>query len=334
MLKHELEIADIVVKIKDLKADTVGLQFPEGLKVHAVKVARQIENETGATVIISADPCYGACDVADVDMGTSVDVLVHFGHRPLPIDYDVPVIFVDASSNIDVIGCVQSAMGLLEGYKRIGLVTTTQHLHLLDEVADFLKQNGKEIVMNQGAGTVRGQVLGCNFSAIKNIDADAFLYVGSGNFHALGIKLFTDKPVVIADPYLGEAREIDEFTDRILRIRSARIAKAMDAEKFGIIVSSKKGQSRLELAKTLKNMLKQEGKEGFILFMDDVSPNLLLPFMDLDAFVMTACPRIAIDDSKMYKKPLLTPQELEIAIGKRKWEDYEIDEIRYVSDKE
>jgi 2-(3-amino-3-carboxypropyl)histidine synthase len=31
----------------------------------------------------------------------------------------------------------------------------------------------------------------------------------------------------------------------------------------------------------------------------------------------------------MYKKPLLTPSELEIAIGKRKWEDYEIDEITY-----
>jgi 2-(3-amino-3-carboxypropyl)histidine synthase len=135
--------------------------------------------------------------------------------------------------------------------------------------------------------------------------------------------------VVVADPYLGEAREIDEFTDRILRIRSARIAKAMDAERFGIIVSSKKGQSRLELAKTLKNMLREEGKEGYILFIDDVSPNALLPFMDLDAFVMTACPRIAIDDSKMYKKPLLTPQELEIAIGRRKWENYEIDEIKY-----
>ncbi len=76
-------------------------------------------------------------------------------------------------------------------------------------------------------------------------------------------------------------------------------------------------------------MLKEDGREGFILLLDDVSPNILLPFMDLDAFVMTACPRIAIDDSAMYKKPLLTPQELEIAIGKRKWEDYEMDEIKY-----
>lgn len=326
---HELDIGDVIEKINELKADIVGLQFSEGLKVHAIKVAKQIELGTGATVIISADPCYGACDVADVDMGDSVDVIVHFGHRPLPIDYDLPVIFVDARSNIDLLGCIGSAMGFLEGYNKIGLVTTTQHLHLLDEVADFLEQNGKKILINEGAGTTRGQVLGCNFSAIKDIDADAFLYVGSGNFHALGIKLFTHKPVVVADPYLGDAREIDEFADRILRIRSARIAKAMEAERFGIIVSSKRGQSRLELAKNLKNMIKEEGKEGFILFLDDVSPNLLLPFTELDAFVMTACPRIAIDDSKMYKKPLLTPQELEILFKRRKWEDYEIDEIKY-----
>ena len=329
MSNHELEIDRVVAKINELKAETVGLQFPEGLKVHAIKVARQIEHETGATVIISADPCYGACDVADDDMNDSVDVLVHFGHRPLPINYDLPVIFVDARSNMEVLECVGNAMSLLEGYRRIGLVTTTQHLHLLDDIADFLEQNGKDVLISEGVGTTRGQVLGCNFSAIKNIDADAFLYVGSGNFHALGIKLFTDKLVVVANPYLGEAREIDDFADRILRIRSARIAKAMDAERFGIIVSSKKGQSRLELAKSLKNMLEEEGREGYILFFDDVSPDLLLPFMDLDAFIMTACPRIAIDDSKMYKKPLLTPKELEITLGRRKWEDYEIDEIKY-----
>ena len=329
MSNHELEIVDVIKKIKDLKAEKVGLQFPEGLKVYAIKIARQIEQETGAIVIISADPCYGACDVADVDMRDSVDVLVHFGHRPLPIDYDLPVIFVDARSNMDVLGCVRSSICLLEGYEKIGLVTTIQHLHLVNEVADFLEQNGKEILMDKGSGTTKGQVLGCNFSAIKNLDADAFLYIGSGNFHALGIKLFTDKTVIVADPYLGDARVIDEFADRILRIRSARIAKAMDAKRFGIIVSTKKGQSRLELAKYLKNMLKDVDREGFILLLDDVSPDLLIPFMDLDAFVMTACPRIAIDDSEMYKKPLMTPQELEIAIGKRKWEDYEIDEIKY-----
>ena len=42
---------------------------------------------------------------------------------------------------------------------------------------------------------------------------------------------------------------------------------------------------------------------------------------------MTACPRIAIDDSAMYKKPVITPQELEIVLGLRDWDDYLMDEI-------
>ena len=75
------------------------------------KLPAQIEQETGALVIISADPCYGACDVADMDMADSVDVLVHFGHRPLPLDYVIPIIFVDAYSNMDLLVCVKKFYG-------------------------------------------------------------------------------------------------------------------------------------------------------------------------------------------------------------------------------
>ena len=98
MLNYDLDIDRVVDRIKKINALTVGLQFPEGLKTNAVDIARTIENSTDATVIISADPCYGACDVADIDFGAAVDLLIHFGHRPLPIDYDLPVMFVDARS--------------------------------------------------------------------------------------------------------------------------------------------------------------------------------------------------------------------------------------------
>jgi 2-(3-amino-3-carboxypropyl)histidine synthase len=329
MLRYEFEIGRIVKKIREKNVKTVGLQFPEGLKIYATEVARQIEDQTDAVVLISGDPCYGACDVVDTEMNGAADLVVHFGHTPLPLNYDVPVLFVDAHSNVDLIKSLDGALDLLEGYEKIGLVTTTQHLYLLKKMTEFLENHGKTVVMKKGRGTQKGQVLGCNFSAIKELDVDAFLYVGTGNFHSLGIKLFTDKPVIIADPYMGKARNIDEFADRILRIRFARIAKAMDAKNFGIIVSSKKGQSRLDLAQALKKTIHKMGMEAFVIMLDDVSPELLTPFRDLDAFVMTACPRIAIDDSKMYKKPLLTPQELEIVLGIRNWDDYEMDEIKY-----
>jgi len=31
----------------------------------------------------------------------------------------------------------------------------------------------------------------------------------------------------------------------------------------------------------------------------------------------------------MYKKPLITPQELEIVLNKREWENYQLDEILF-----
>ena len=49
--------------------------------------------------------------------------------------------------------------------------------------------------------------------------------------------------------------------------------------------------------------------------------------LGFDAYVSTACPRIAVDDVAMYDKPLLTPQELEIVLGVRKWENYVFDQM-------
>ena len=125
---------------------------------------------------------------------------------------------------------------------------------------------------------------------------------------------------------LGRSRDIEEFYDRILRIRFARITKAKKAKSFGIVISSKKGQLRFDLAIRLKKIINEYGFEAQILNMDFISPDRMLPF-NLDAYVMTACPRIAIDDSAMYKKPVLTPQELQIVLGIRDWDDYLMDEI-------
>ena len=324
-----MDLDKVIRKINSKNVRNVGLQFPEGLKMQAVTIAREIEEECDVNVIISGDPCFGACDVSDYKMKDSVDLIVHFGHTPLPIRYEVPTVFIEAFANIDVKKDFKKCLESLKDYSRIALVTTTQHLHLLNEMKDFLEDNGKEVVLGSSKSTRKGQVLGCNFSSIKNLDADVFLFIGSGNFHPLGIYLFTKSPVYALDPYNNELREMTDYADRILRIRFARITKAREAKKWGIIVSSKEGQYRLELAKQIKKLLKDSGMEGFVIMVDNVNPDVLLPYFDLDAFVVTACPRIAIDDSQMYKKPLITPQELEIVLNKREWENYQLDEILF-----
>ncbi|KZX15689.1 putative diphthamide synthesis protein [Methanobrevibacter cuticularis] len=324
-----MDLKRVIKKIKKVNAKTVGLQFPEGLKTQAITVARAIQKETEVNVIISGDPCFGACDVSDMRMNGGIDLIVHYAHTPLPIKYDVPTLFIEAYSKVKVEETLNNALEYLKDYSKIALATTTQHLHLLDEIKDHLEDNGKEIVLGSSKSTKRGQVLGCNFSSIKNLDAEAYLFIGSGNFHPLGIHLFTNAPVISADPYSGEARDISDFADKILRIRFARILKAKEAKKWGILISSKEGQHRIELAKEIKKTLEDDGMEGFLILLDNINPDALLPYMDLEAFVVTACPRIAIDDSQMYKKPIITPQELEIVLNKRDWESYQLDEILF-----
>ena len=52
-----------------------------------------------------------------------------------------------------------------------------------------------------------------------------------------------------------------------------------------------------------------------------------LDAFNLDAWVSTACPRIAIDDHATFSKPVITPVELDVVLGARKWEEYAFDEI-------
>lgn len=329
MSMYNMDVERVIKKINSRNARTVGLQFPEGLKMQAVKLAKKIEEETNATVIISGDPCFGACDVSDSKMKGIVDLVIHYGHTALPLKYEVPVYFVEAFSNVRIKPILDECLEKIEDYSKIALVTTTQHLHVLNEIKDYLEDNGKEVVLGSSKSTRKGQVLGCNFSSIKNLDAEIYLFIGSGSFHPLGIYLFTKSPVLALDPYNGEIREMDDFADRILRIRFARITKAKEAKKWGIIVSSKEGQYRMNLAKAIKKELEDLKMEAYIIMVDNVNPDILLPYMDLEAFVVTACPRIAIDDSQMYKKPLITPQELEIVLNKREWEKYQLDEILF-----
>ena len=63
MKGFDFEEERIKQEIVKLGAKRVLLQLPEGLKPEGPRLATLVE-KTGALPIISADPCYGACDLA------------------------------------------------------------------------------------------------------------------------------------------------------------------------------------------------------------------------------------------------------------------------------
>ena len=189
------------------------LQFPEGLKQKALEHAKILEAK-GDEVFISASPTFGACDLAiDEAKNIKADKLVHFGHGEFhKADFNVEYVPYEMSASLEILN---DTLPLLSQYKRIGLVTTIQHVHQLSDIKKFYETNGKIIIIGRPYGFAKeqGQILGCDIGSAATIDreVDAFVYFGGGVFHPLGAVLATTKPFVVAEPYTNRVDVMDEI---------------------------------------------------------------------------------------------------------------------------
>lgn len=322
---YDLDLDRALDLIKKSRAKIVGVQIPEGLKRMATAVAKEIEVKTDAEVIVSGDPCYGACDV-DLDLCRAADLVIHIGHSKM-LEGDQlhdKVVYVEARMRADVKEAVENAADLLST-RRVGVVTTVQHVHRMEEIVEVLETRGIEAVVRSGGDRTRypGQVLGCNYEAARNMDVEEYLFVGTGQFHPLGVALATKKRVVAADPVTGNVSVVDALP--MLKRRYGAIARAGDAERIAVLVSKKPGQKRMDLAKKMAALGEEHGKKMVLVYLDRVEPDVLVN-LGVDAAVCTACPRIALDDQTKYPVPILTPPEFEVLMGERKG-DYFLDEV-------
>ena len=332
---YDIDLEEAVKKINKNSYKRVLIQIPEGLKTHFKKFVDFIEEKTHTKIIISADPCFGACDIPNFKLGNlSVDFIIQIGHTSISNikNLQIPTLFINAISNLDVTKVIEKAIPIIKG-KKVGLASTAQHIHMLDKAKKILVDKNFQPIIGKGDSRIElnGQIIGCNFSSAKSIadKIDTFLFIGSGNFHPLGLILSTKKQVIACDPYTNEVREkeLEDLKDMILRQRYGAIARSKDARVFGIIIGTKLGQQRIELAYKIKEKLESKQKKSYIFSLDNFSPSYLEGFRDIDCFVSTACPRIAIDDYMQYKVPIITPVELDILLNIKRWEDYQFDEI-------
>jgi 2-(3-amino-3-carboxypropyl)histidine synthase len=298
--------------------------LPEGLKAEGPRLASTAER-IGVEAIVSADPCYGACDLAVQEAESlGADLLVHFGHTEMTPQQRVPIIYIEAKTAISVKPAVKKALALLKPWKNVGLATTVQNVDMLGEARSTLLEAGKSVAVGD-AGRLKyaGQVTGCDYSNVTAImkDVEAFLFVGGGRFHAIGVALATSKPTVAADPYQQRAFRLDNEVQRVLKQRYASIHEAEKAEHFSILIGLKSGQKRMDEALQLKERLTQKGKKATLFAAREITPEIMIQFPTVDAFVNTACPRIALDEASKFHKPMLTPNETLVVLGELKWEE-------------
>jgi len=309
------------------------IKMPDGLYSISTEISDFLSS-MGIETIISANPCYGACDFCDGIEGMGIDKIIYIGEAEMPYlrkKYPVETSFLEIHSKFDVTDSVKKAIPLLEG-KRIGITSITPYIHQMKKCIKILEEYGFVAVIGKKSRRTAydGQILGCDLTAGTSIagSVDSFLYVGDGFFHPLGLSLSTKRTVVMADPSQGKTMkdEIREVREKVMKKRYALISNSMDKNRVGIIIGEKLGQKRVELAHEMKKLAEEKGMNAYLISSNNLSPDRL-DYMNVDFYVSTSCPRVAMDDFAGYGKPMLTPIEFEILVGEREWEKYEFDQI-------
>jgi 2-(3-amino-3-carboxypropyl)histidine synthase len=325
---YQLEEAKIIEEIRRRGAKRVLLQMPEGLKPLGFRLAELLEEKTGVEILVSGDPCYGACDLAlGPKAHVEADLLVHLGHAEIPGEFtEEDVLYVEARSDASIDEIMEQAASMLSAEHTVGLASNIQHIHQIDKAKEILERHGKSVVIGRASGWLRypGQVLGCDYGSVRAIaeKVDAIVVLSGGDFHAIAIPLATGKRTIVVDPFQQTAKDMTETCRRLLRKRWMSIERFRETKRVGVIVGLKSSQMNIALARRLRQLLKANGKSPIMLCASEVIPETLDSFTDLEAYVEVSCPRISTDDQERYRKPILNPEELMIAIGKKSWEDY------------
>ncbi len=306
----------------------VVLQVPAGLVRDAAELAGRLRDALGVAVDLAARPCFGACDPPTADEAPRADAAIVLGHAPIPnVRSPRATFFVELRSpggDPEALARVVQAAGLPQ---RLGLVASVQHLDLLPRLGEALAARGFRPKVGRGDHRLAyaGQALGCNYTGAEEVapDVDGHLFLGTGRFHPIGLAFAVDRPVWALDPLRGR---LEAPIDRgaLVRRRQLLVATVRDARRWGILVSTFAGQNRSPTALALQARATAHGRSAELILSQRLDPSDLLG-RDLDAYVSTACPRIALDDSANYPKPVLTPPEFLMALGELPLEPYRFD---------
>ena len=318
----DFEKDKLIKELKRIKPKRVLIQLAEGIKQNSTELA-EVFNELGIETIFSGETSWGACAPAIQEAeALGADLIVHFGHAEF-LKINFPILYVEVKDILNLMPLLEESLKILKKYKKLGFSYSVQHKHDVEMIKEFYRAHGKDISLSKKLGHVayEGHIVGCQYAGLKAIESQVDCFVILGNqFHGMGAVLSVEKPVVLLDVYNNNVRELSGLRDKILKQRAIAIDKFKSAKNIGIIVEIKLGQ-KFGSPNYLIEKLKEQGKNPIIITMNELSPDKIMNFYNIDAFVELACPRIAIDDFAKYPKTILTFKEALVALGIKSWEE-------------
>jgi diphthamide biosynthesis enzyme Dph1/Dph2-like protein len=149
----------------------------------------------------------------------------------------------------------------------------------------------KEILSKKHEITNFIQVLGCSKPKFSK-DTKAILLISSGEFHAISLAVSIDIPV-----YVLESNKLKDFSkeeiDSFNKRKKVSYLKFLNAEKVGVLISTKPGQENFKRALSLK----LKNKTSYLFISNEINTREFENFPEIKSWVNTACPRLDFDSS-------------------------------------
>ena len=314
--------------LEGLRARRVVLEAPQGFVRILPRLARFINKRFGAETLYRLEPSYGLCSLS-LGLATGYGegtVLVHIGHDfyPYPLCglrscryklpsniVTIPGEYLGGNPAILADKAIEKNPG-----DRVAIGYSAQHRTLAQNLKTELERRGIRVAYI-------GPILGCYFAPFTRLQGrvESYIVVAGGLFHALGLGLALggEARVLRLDPYRESCDDVSEKIRRVLASRLWAMKRFQEARRVGIIVGLLPGQHRPGIVRALESMLRRRGVEYDLILAERLNREMLdnLDPHSYDAYIVTSCPRLAVDDLGDYWKPVLAPGEAAAALQQR-----------------
>lgn len=119
--------------------------------------------------------------------------------------------------------------------------------------------------------------------------------------------------------------------NRALMKRYYAIERAKDARVVGILVGTLGVADYLGIIRQLKETLRGAGKKSYVFAMGKLNVPKLANFLEIDIYVLIACPENSLLDTSEFYKPVVTPFEMDVACNQaREWSEEYVTDFRHL----
>eukprot|EP01039_Chlorochromonas_danica_P008033 gene8033-8861_t len=321
---YDFEIPKTIWKILSLQAQTIVLQFPEGLLMYACIISDILHRFTGVEVINLAEVTYGACCVDDYNTKkVQGDLLIHYGHScliPVQETISVKILYVFVTIYFNPEHLIITLKKNFPPEKRISILGTVQFLSALSEVQEQCSSYYQQLMIPQVKPLSRGETLGCTAPSLSP-ESDLFIFLADGRFHMEAAMIRNPHiPAYRYDPY-NKVMSLEKYDlPRMISIREQAIRKAKEARLFGVILGTLGHQGNPKILSRLKALLDKQGRRYVTFLMAEVQLPTLKKITRIDAWIQISCPRLSMDWGAESDRPLLNVYEAMVALEGAPWD--------------